>query len=148
MNPTDMLAAMEAIRQLVARRARAIDERDWATYAECHAPDHVSYGAAFSPSPGREAMIAALQAAYAGITSIHIVHSPEIVLLRSDTAKGTWSMADRLYWTEGETEHWAHGWGTYRETYRRVGSDWRFTSRRLDYIRRELSAGQTRFSTD
>lgn len=150
MNPVpvpDDLAHIEAIKQLVAIRIRAVDAGDWDTYAECHAPDHVSHGSSFAPPPGREAMIAALKAAYAGMSSIHTAYAPQIVLTGPNEAKGTWSLADRLYWHEGDVEHWALGWGTYDETYRRDDGIWRFTSRRLQYLRRELSPGQTRFPT-
>ncbi|HEY6868595.1 MAG TPA: nuclear transport factor 2 family protein [Novosphingobium sp.] len=143
-DPAD-LAQIEAIKQLVAIRARAIDTGDWETYAECHAPDHVSHGASFAAPPGRAEMIAALKQAYAGITSIHCVHSPVIVLSGPGQAQGTWSMSDRLYWRERDAEHWALGWGIYAETYRRDAGEWRFTSRQLHYLRRELSPGQTRF---
>ena len=140
------LAATEAIKRLAARRVRAIDMRDWATYADCHAPDHVSHGSSFAPPPGRAAMIEALRRVYEGISSIHTLHSPDIELLSADEARGMWGMADRLYWLEDGTEHRAFGWGFYHETYRRDDGNWRFTSRKLDYIRREFSPGQTRFA--
>lgn len=144
-SPLETLQAIEDIRLLVARRVRALDSKDWETYADCHAPDHVSHGA-FSPGQGREAMMAGLSTAYAGISSIHLVHAPAIRLLSATEAEGSWGLEDRLFWLEGEQEHWAHGWGFYDETYRKTDGAWFITSRRLTYLRRELSPGSTRMS--
>ena len=43
MTPVETLLEIEAIRELVARRVRCIDEKDWAGFSATYAPDAVSY---------------------------------------------------------------------------------------------------------
>lgn len=143
MEPVERLAICEDIRQLMARRVRALDTRDWETYAACHAPDFVASGV-FSPGDGRDAMMAGLMKVYAGIQSLHIAHSPEIEVISSTRARGYWQLADRLTWSEDGVDHWAHGWGYYECTYRVVDAAWVFASRTLTYLHRELSPGSQR----
>lgn len=144
MTDLERLVAIEAIKALMARRIRALDSQDWETYAACHAPDHISHGAHFSPGAGRDAMMTAVRASLEGIQTFHHVHSPEISVLSPVEAKGSWYLEDRLYWTQGHDEHWIHGWAYYDDTYGKRDGEWLFTSRRLSYMRTEHSPGSRR----
>jgi hypothetical protein len=142
MTDLERLVAIEDIKALVARRVRSLDARDWETYQDCHAPEHVS--GFFKEAPDRAAMIEALKAETAGVTAIHHVHSPEIVVLSPTEAKGAWAMEDRRYWMQGDEEHWLHGWGYYHETYVKRDGVWLITSRELVRTRLEHSPGSSR----
>ena len=144
MDALQRLVAVEDIKLLMARRVRALDTRDWATYRACHAPDHVSYGITGGPSAGREKMMEDVMRALDGIRTIHHVHSPEIVLTSPTEATGNWALEDWLFWQQGEEEHWLHGWGHYDDSYSLRDGEWLFTSRRLSRLRLEHSPGSKR----
>ncbi|WP_375396606.1 nuclear transport factor 2 family protein [uncultured Sphingomonas sp.] len=145
MTELERLLAIEEIKRLVARRVRALDARDWETYQACHAPEHVSDF--FKDAGDRDAMMAALRAETAGVTSIHHVYSPDIAIRSDEIASGSWTMEDRRYWLQDGDEHWLHGWGFYHETYACRDGAWLITSRRLERTRVEHSPGSKRASS-
>lgn len=140
-NLLNRLLATEAIRQLKAQRIRAIDAKDWSTYAALHADDHVSDSYGGEVMRGNAANVRHLSALLEGVTTIHQVHSYEISFTGDNDASGIWAMEDRLYWTQGGKPHWIHGWGHYHERYRCERGVWRFCYRRLDRQRVEMSDG-------
>lgn len=147
MDPVETLVAVEEIKHLVARRCRTLDEQDWDGYAACHTADVVSYAissesGAEAPTRGIDAVLAFLRVQLAGRTTVHHVHSPEIVLTSADTATGTWAMEDRLWWEHGGKAYWLHGFGHYRETYERRDGRWLVSSRRLERSRLERGTGR------
>jgi len=144
MDEYERLREVEGITTLVARRVRALDTKDWDTYAALHAEDHVSYGFGGEPSVGRESMMARLIEFTSGLTTVHMVHSPSISFTSPTDATGSWMLEDRLFWTDGGVEHWFVGYGYYDDTYRKEHSEWVFTSRRLMRLRTEHSPGATR----
>lgn len=137
----DRLIAIEEIKNLKARRIRAMDEKRWADYEDMHAEDHVSdtYGGA--PAVGAKANTERLAEVLRDITSIHHAHTPEIVVLSDDSASGIWAMEDRLFWKQGGEDHWLHGYGHYHERYRKGPKGWQFVYRRLTRIRVDMSTG-------
>lgn len=140
-NTLNRLLAIEEIRQIKARRIRAIDAKDWAAYAALHVDDHISDSYGGSVMRGNEANVSHLSALLAGVFTIHQVHSYEIAFDGDNDASGIWAMEDRLFWTQGGAPHWLHGWGHYHERYRHQQGVWRFSYRRLDRQRVELSPG-------
>ena len=144
MTDLERVVAIEEIKVLMARRCRSLDARDWPTYQACHAPDHISRDTVAPGDVHSASLVDALKAFFAGITSIHRVHSAEIEFSSPTEATGIWAMEDRLYWKEGDQEHWMHGWGHYYDTYSKREGRWLFTSRRLERERREKSQGATR----
>ncbi len=146
MSDVERLVAIEAIKNLMARRVRALDTRDWDAYRACHAPDCVSYAIASEPTAGVDQMVKALQAKLEGVRTIHTVHSPEITLSSPTAAKGNWVLEDWWFWMQGAEEHWMHGWGYYDDTYAKRDGQWLFTSRRLSRLRLEHSPGSNRTS--
>lgn len=135
------LADLDAIRQLKARRIRAIDTKDWATYEAVHAPDHYSHNDGEPRWDGAKANTDRLALLFEGVQTIHHVHTAEIELTSPTTATGIWAMEDYLYWKQGGEDHWLHGFGFYYETYEKREGQWLFTSRKLRRTRVMTSAG-------
>ncbi len=137
----EKLLAVEEIRLLKARRCRAVDDKDWELYRQCHTPDAKSFalGSESDPIVGRDAMTQSLQVALAGKTTVHHVHTPEITLKSPITADGVWAMEDMLWWEHGGVEYWTHGYGRYFETYEKLDGKWLIASRRL--VRSRVDTG-------
>lgn len=140
MGDLEKLMALEEIRTLKARRVRCMDEKDWAGYAACHAPDAISYtfqaeGRAEQPIVGAQAIADLLARVLNDRTTVHHIHAPEIELTSDDTATGIWPMEDMLFWEEGGESHWLHGYGHYRETYAKLDGRWLIKTRALTRIR-------------
>jgi len=144
MTDLERLIAIEDIKQLMARRCRALDAKDWTTYAACHAPDHLSHGTLGPGAIGGAALIEALAKRLEGVATVHHVHNPEIEFLSASEARGVWPMEDRLFWKEGDEEHWMRGWGHYHDSYGKRDGRWLFTSRRLTRVRVDYSPGSKR----
>lgn len=136
---TDRLAAIEEIKVLKARRDRAVDAKDWATYEELHAPDHISHNDGHQPWNSAAEMISNLSHFLQGMETIHHSHTPEISFETPTRAQGIWSLEDWVFF-EG-TDEWMQGFGYYYETYEKRDGCWVFTSRRMKRLRRRFSAG-------
>ena len=141
MTENEKLLNIEAIRQLKARRLRAIDAKEWDVYTALHCADHVSdtYGGAVMASAVENT--AKLADFVAGMTTVHHVHSYEIEFQSDTEATGIWCMEDRLWWQQEGKEQNLHGFGYYHERYRKEGGVWKFCYRRLDRTKVILSAG-------
>ena len=141
MTELETLLAIEAIRNLKARRLRAMDEKRWADYEAMHAEDHISDTYGDAPAIGTKANTARLSAALRNITTVHHAHTPEITLTGEDSATGVWAMEDMLFWKQGDEEHWLHGFGHYHERYRKGPQGWQFVYRKLTRLHVKTSSG-------
>jgi hypothetical protein len=143
LNDLQRLVEIEAIRFLVGRRIRALDEHTWDIYEALHAPDYQADNEGEPPLRGSAANASRLKALYDAVAmvSAHHVHSHEIALLSPTTASGTWAMEDQLWWTHGGRTHWLHGTGFYHETYEKREGAWLFTTRKLRRTRQVVSEG-------
>lgn len=141
MTDVEKLLAIEAIKNLKARRIRAMDEKRWVDYEGMHAEDHVSDTYQGTPAVGTKANTARLAAVLEHVTSVHHAHTPEIDITSPDTATGVWAMEDMLFWKQGDEDHWLHGYGHYHEKYRKGENGWQFVYRRLTRIRVDTSEG-------
>ena len=145
MTENEKLLNIEAIRQLKARRLRAIDAKEWDVYTRLHCEDHVSdtYGGAVMASAVENT--AKLADFVAGMITVHHVHSYEIEFQSDTEATGIWCMEDRLWWQQetesGPQEFNLHGFGYYHERYRFDDGVWKFCYRRLDRTKVILSPG-------
>ena len=141
MTENEKLLNIEAIRQLKARRLRAIDAKEWDVYTALHCADHVSdtYGGAVMASAVENT--AKLADFVAGMTTVHHVHSYEIEFQSDTEATGIWCMEDRLWWQQDGQPHWLHGFGYYQERYRFEDGRWKFCYRRLERTKVILSNG-------
>jgi len=127
----EKLLAIEEIHQVKARRCRAVDQKDWELYIDCHTPDCRSNAAGPGGRVGAKAMAEGVAAQLAGRTSVHHVHSPEIEITSETTAKGIWAMEDMLWWEAKGEQRWSHGYGHYYETYEKRDGRWLISSREL-----------------
>lgn len=143
----DPAADKEAIRQLKARYFRLMDGKDWASWHGLFTPDvvvrvdsEVSNGSdlvrPFALPAGRDAFVAHISDTLRGVLTVHHGHMPEIDLLSATSATGVWAMEDLLKWPDGMT---LHGYGHYRETYRKDDGEWRIAT--LDLTRLRLDHG-------
>jgi len=141
MTENEKLLNIEAIRQLKARRLRAIDAKEWEVYTSLHCEDHVSdtYGGAVMASAAENTK--KLADFVAGMVTVHHVHSYEIEFQSDTEATGIWCMEDRLWWQQEGKEQNLHGFGYYHERYRKEDGVWKFCYRRLDRTKVILSAG-------
>ena len=141
MTENEKLLNIEAIRQLKARRLRAIDAKEWDVYTSLHCEDHVSdtYGGAVMASAAENTK--KLADFVTGMVTVHHVHSYEIEFQSDTEATGIWCMEDRLWWLQAEQPHWLHGFGYYHERYRFEDGLWKFCYRRLERTKVILSNG-------
>jgi hypothetical protein len=143
MTDIERLIALSEIQHLKARRDHALDLKDWDTYLALHAPDHVSnHGAQDGGAMGSAAdVVRKLSVTLDGVTTAHHSHTPNITFESPTKAKCIWSMEDNLYWTQGDGEHWLHGYGFYHETVELRDGQWLFTARSLKRTRVATSPG-------
>ena len=132
MNDLERLIAIDEIKQLQARRVRALDTRDWKLYATCHSPN-MEHEVGGVRTVGIEKVIDKIAGNLAGCVSIHDVHSPEITFTSDATATAIWVLEDRLIWPH----KWVHGYGHYADGYEKQGGKWVFTRRHITRLRLE-----------
>jgi hypothetical protein len=147
MTEVEKLLAIEEIKQVFARRVRALDMKLWDLYANCHTDDIVgdSYGglpADKQPTGNGQkgtykgilqmiALIRNMMEHAVPLISCHHAHTPEIEIISPTTATGVWPMEDHLWWQNGERQEWLHGYGHYHEQYRKVSGKWLISYRKL-----------------
>jgi hypothetical protein len=149
MSDIERLVALEAIRDLKARRDQAVDRKDWVTYAALHTDDFVGSAIPGQQAPGGKAAAAALELQMANVTTIHHSHSPVIEFQDRDHATGVWAMEDNLFWHRDGEKQWLRGFGLYHEKYvRNPDGQWRFAHRRLERTHAETSPGAKSISAD
>jgi len=144
----EQLTAIEAIKSLFAARLHCLDLKEWEKYGDFHTEDVVSDSWVDLPDGaapevtgqvvGRVNLVAAIRLALGAathITTVHHGHTPQIELLSDSTARGVWAMEDLLWWTHHGREEHFHGFGHYREEYRKVDGRWLIGRRILTRLR-------------
>ena len=153
MNEIERVGAIEAIRQLKARYFRGVDTCDGDLVRGILAEDCVLdfIGCCTDPASGKDfipAMNVILRGrdswisdgmARLGIVSVHQGHDFELEFTSDTTARGIWSMTDRLFFPPGAEFSVMTGYGHYHETYEKIGGAWRIKSTRVTRIRVEAS---------
>jgi ketosteroid isomerase-like protein len=139
MDPVDRLVAIEEIKQLMARRTRCVDEKDWPGLTACFAEDAVSYSVQKDGVQGADAIVDRIRQALSHRITVHQLHVPEIEILSAGEAEGIWPMQDDLTWEADGKRHWQRGFGHYRQTYVTVNGRWRIKTHRLSYIKFEIT---------
>lgn len=137
----ERLSALDAIKQLKARRDRAADTKDWALYEALHAPDHQSYNGDYGHWTSAAEMIANTRKSMEYLTTAHHSHTPQIAFDSPTTASGIWAMKGMSFWKQGDDDHWFLAFGQYHETYEQRDGTWLFTNRRLVYYQTARSPG-------
>jgi SnoaL-like domain len=135
---------IEAIRVLKARYFRLMDQKRWSEWLDVFTEDVVIATPDDTPGQdpivGREPFVAFLSPILEGVITCHHGHMPEITSTGADTARGVWSMEDRLDWPDDEGGALMLGTGWYEETYRReADGNWRIATLTLRRIRIEAN---------
>jgi len=139
------LTAVEAIKLLKARYFRGVDTGDGALVRSVLAEDCVlDYTDCFvDPLTGHDhcpalSMVMRGRAAYSGnglaeigVVSAHYGPNCEIEIDNASSARGIWSMSDRLVMPEGGPVRELLGHGHYHETYVKIGDDWLIKTLRI-----------------
>ncbi|WP_116287832.1 SDR family NAD(P)-dependent oxidoreductase [Parafrankia colletiae] len=136
--PAEVLADIEAVRQLKARYFRTLDTKDWNGFRQVFADDVVIDTTASGGSvvTGADAFLEFVRAALADVLTVHHGHSPEITVSSPSSASGTWAMADHLRFADGNE---LTGFGHYRETYEKSDGTWRIRTSTLTRLRMDGS---------
>ena len=132
LDPVHELLAIEAIKRLKARYARALDTKDWSTLASLFTPDARStYNDGIFAFEGRDAIIEFLEGALGStdIVHLHQAHTPDIEITGPDSARGSWYLEDTVINSKTSTEHSPGrtvmtGTGVYFDDYVRVDGEW------------------------
>ena len=142
----DDLVEIERIRQLKARYFRLMDQKKWDEWKMVFTEDCV-IDTRQEGSPiihGRQAFYDFLPPVLEGVITVHHGHMSEIELTSHDTAEGTWSMEDMLWWSpeQGGNHLWGMGW--YFEKYRKEpDGEWRIAELKLRRIKTMVNGEQT-----
>jgi SnoaL-like domain len=147
--PVETLVALESIRVLKSRYLQAVDEKDWPAIVDIFTEDavvdfseegqyHVGHHGVeaedIDPEQWKVTGAAATEVianAVQDIVTVHHGHDPQIVVETAETARGRWSLYDRLEYGDEVM----HGYGHYHESYRRVQGKWKISSLKLTRLR-------------
>lgn len=132
---------IEDIKQLKARYCRLIDEKQWDELEADFVPDaeiEIAGGPGGADDTKRfdtaHAFIEGLRELMGPLVSVHQVHAPEIELVDAESARGIWTICDRLAFPDGGPLKILQGWGIYHETYRKISGRWQTASIRLERL--------------
>ncbi len=143
---SDDLIHIEAIRQLKARYFRAIDQHDWDLLRDVFTADVVidttDDAGPGTELKGRDQFIEVVSSVLGDAITVHHGHMSEIDITGADSARGTWSMEDHIWFPEpaGRSKLWGTGW--YEEEYRLVDAQWKIAHMILRRQRIEIDGRQ------
>lgn len=149
MDMREKLDALEAIRALKARYCRHIDTKQWDRLRGLFAAGARFEGFGSAPDGAdADTFVAGVSTRLAEAVSVHHCHTPDIVFLGPDRARGVWAMQDFLEWPqairlkEAPEARGFIGHGHYEEEYVREGGTWKMNFLRLTRLRLDpLPAG-------
>ncbi len=133
------LSDRDAVAELKARYFRYLDTKDWSRFHGLFVPGaHVDVSADGGPVfDDTDVFVGFLEATLGSTVTVHQGHLQEFELTSPTTARGTWALEDLLRFPIGEGVD-AHGYGFYRETYRKVDGQWRIESLALVRLRMDI----------
>lgn len=143
MDALERLTAVEDIRQLLSRRTRLIDEKDWEALVEIYTDDVPGH---HTGTTGARALVEYVKKALDGVTSIHQAHLPEIEITSPTTAKAIVPMEDLLLWEADGVKRWAHGYGHYRQSFVKTDRGWLISDHLLTRLYLKEGVGDFEFS--
>lgn len=132
----EQLTEIEAIKVLKARYFRALDTKQWQAWGDCFTE---GIQARFDGADGsfdfssREELVTTNSSLLASVVTVHQGHTPEIELTSPTTARGIWSMYDRVELPGAAFE----GWGHYHEDYVKSAGGWKIS--RIHLTRLKIS---------
>jgi hypothetical protein len=133
MTPED-LVEIEAIKRLKYKYVRCLDQKRWDEIVDCFTQDAVaSYSGGKYHFEGRDAIVAFLVESMGAedFLSAHRVTQPEIDLVGTDRATGTWGLVDEVLVKQHSVR--VRGAAFYSDEYVKVGGHWRIA--RTGYTR-------------
>lgn len=123
------LLDLHAIERLKHRYLRCLDQKAWDELRTCFTADaQASYGGGAKELDGVDAIMGFLEESMGstGMLTSHRCTQPEIDLLGSDEAVGTWALEDVVIHQDfGVT---IHGASFYEDRYVRVGGEWKIAA--------------------
>ncbi|TYQ11810.1 UNVERIFIED_ORG: SnoaL-like protein [Gordonia westfalica J30] len=121
---------LREIENLKYRYLRALDTKDWTTFASTLTEDVTgNYGASLS-FDNRDELVGYMEANVGpAVITEHRVNHPEIEVA-GDTARGRWYLQDRVI--VAEFSFMLIGAAFYEDTYRRTENGWRISSTGYD----------------
>lgn len=152
MTDAERLVAVDQIKQLKAKYFRGVDTCNGDLVKETLAEDCVLdyMGCCTDPATGKDfipAMNVILRGrdswrsnglSRLGIVSIHQGHTFEVEFTSDTSAKGIWSMTDRLYFPPRGEFACMTGFGHYHETYEKIANSWKIKTTRITRLRVEI----------
>jgi SnoaL-like domain len=138
---------IEQLRNLKARYCRYADAKRWTDVAALFTPDALIRFYDVDGDLANEVRAAdfadTIGTRVGAGQPIHHVFSHEIEITGPDTARGIWAMEDLIVHDKSLEPDAPfmrmHGFGHYRETYRRLASGWRIASVELTRLRMEFT---------
>lgn len=119
------LLEMEKIKQLKARYFRALDTNDWELFGACLRENCISrYAGGRHSFDGRDATVKFMSDNLSGenMLTLHQGHTPEIELIGSLKATGTWYLEDTVI--DLKNKFRIYGAGVYHDVYEKVNGHW------------------------
>lgn len=136
------LLDMESIKLLKSRYCRYIDTKQWDLLPLLFSDDVRFDGFASAPTGSTGAQfVKGVSSRLNGAFTMHHCHTPDIVFLDEDTARGVWAMADYMEWpnpvglADAPKARGMYGFGHYEEEYRRISGVWKMSKLRLRRMR-------------
>lgn len=136
------LIAVEDIRKLRARFARALDLKEWTVLRgcltdDCHF-DCTQEEGVTEPWLGGDAIVENISCSFATAVTVHHAHTAEIEIEGDASATGLWAMQDLLKFPGTPTINIV-GYGHYHERYRKEDQVWRICAYKLTRLRVDVS---------
>jgi ketosteroid isomerase-like protein len=124
----DSVLAIEEIRQLKARYCSSIDDKNWSALRAVFTDDAAFGVFGGMPIGGPDEFVSFLsQRLGSQAASVHHVHNPLIEFTSPLCAHGRWEL-EYWNWFGGEPLDGGHGFGLYKEHYRRTPGGWRIAA--------------------
>lgn len=122
----DELLQIEKIKQLKARYLRGLDTNDWEVFSSSMSEDCTgAYNGGKLSFGNREEIVNFMRENLDGekVLTLHQGHQPEIEILSSDTARGSWYLQDMVIHLEAGVR--IYGSAIYQDKYRKEAGDWK-----------------------
>jgi hypothetical protein len=138
-DPSNALSDRDAVSELKARYFRFLDTKYWSRFRGLFLDDAVidttvDGGPLFDNA---DLFVGFLQSTIGTAVTVHHGHMLEFDQTSATTAEGIWALEDLLKFPLGSGVD-AHGRGYYRETYEKVGGNWRIASLKLSRLRMDF----------
>lgn len=148
-DPLDRILAIEEIRMVKARYFRFLDLKDKDGLESLFTHDATldmseAAGGAVDRSAivtGADKIVRFILAAVEDAKTVHQGYMPEISVIATDSATGTWAMHDQLQWSEEVAMpfHKLVGYGHYHDRYKRIAGRWCIQASKLTRLRVDVS---------